>query len=178
MIRRSPRAPVCFLTACAATALSARDVKLRRAKTAGPCSGEAVERIRGKSSQQLNPARSEQVGVLLDERELWFLQDPNQVALRERFQSGRDGNAPDESGSSVLVGSAHPRGRSWRRELHRPRNSLGDQTKLDEVLRFDLLEQRTQILLWRIHLPCAADDRGGSCRLRDRGKSSGARCAG
>ena len=62
------------------------------------------------------------------------------------------------------------------RGLSGTENSLGDQTKLDEVLRFDLLEQRTQILLRRVHLPCAADDRCRSRRLRDRRKSSRARC--
>lgn len=58
MIRRSPRAPVCFLTACAATALSARDVKLPRAEKVG-----GQERIREgnkvRSSQQMDAARSE-----------------------------------------------------------------------------------------------------------------------
>lgn len=64
------------------------------------------------------------------------------------------------------------------RGLSGTENSLGNQTKLDEVLRFDLLEQRTQILLRRVHLACAADDRCRSRRLRDRRKSSRARCSG
>jgi hypothetical protein len=120
----------------------------------------------------VNAARSEQVGVLLDERELWFLQDANQVAFRERFQGGRDRNSSNEPGTQILE-SGQFTARSFvlsESGVGYPQNSLGDQTKLDEVLRFDLLEQRTQILRWRVHLPCAADGRCAACRLRNRGK--------
>lgn len=118
MIRRSPRAPVCFLTACAATALSAKDVKLPAGESGAVSTSAEVQsenfcRARERRGlQQVNAACSKQVGVLLDERELWFFQDPNQVALRECFQRGRDRNTPDESGSgkASLSGQSTARG--------------------------------------------------------------------
>lgn len=63
-----------------------------------PCHAGTGRRTRPRDvgSQQVDAARGEQVRVLLDERELWFLQDPDQVIFREGLQSGRDRDTTDK----------------------------------------------------------------------------------